>query len=618
MRKLWATALVVLAVTLVSVAVWAVPAQITYQGQLEGSGTPVDGDVTMTFRLFHQEFDGTPLWEETQDLTVSQGIYSVILGTGTMNPSYGALEETLLSFDALWLEVQMSGEAGPMTPRQKITSVGFALRAGIADTVPDGSITTVKLGNDAVSTDKLAAASVTPAKVAGGYYQNLNADYVDGYSAKDFGSAGDVFQNQADIAANEDKIDLLESNLINLQNRIEVLENLLAGVVRAKNNIYFEGMNVFVRNGSGSTDGRVNGLGNLIVGYDKPRSTNSTKTGSHNLVVGDEHNYSSYGGFVAGRRNTISGRWATVSGGFVNKASQEYSVVSGGSGNMASGARSTVSGGADNTASDWYSSVSGGSGNTASGDYSSVSGGSGNTASVSGSSISGGRFNTASGAYGSISGGSYNTVNWYYSSISGGRNNTASGDYSSVSGGRHNVASGDYSFVGGGGNTDSGDGNEAYAHYSAILGGMKNVTGDEADHANGAASCIGGGFLNTASGGRSTVSGGYNNEASSTYSSVSGGSNNEASGYYSSVSGGIGNTASGDDSSVSGGFFNTASASRSTVSGGASNEAGSSYSSVSGGKENTAQGFWSSVSGGRSRSVSGDYDWRAGSLIENN
>lgn len=59
--------------------------------------------------------------------------------------------------------------------------------------------------------------------------------------------------------------------------------------------------------GSGSTEGTVNGRGNLIVGYNE-RLVGDTniRTGSHNLVVGAFNNYSSYGGQVIGYNNTIS------------------------------------------------------------------------------------------------------------------------------------------------------------------------------------------------------------------------------------------------------------------------------------------------------------------------
>ena len=163
--------------------------------------------------------------------------------------------------------------------------------------------------------------------------------------------------------------------------------------------------NLQIVNGSGATDGLVDGLGNLIVGYNELRGAGDDRSGSHNLVVGKEHNFSSFGGLVAGFSNTVSGNLSSVSGGRFNTASGDYSWVSGGTGNQASGLVSSVSGGLFNTAS---------------GPFSSVSGGGYNTASQSISSVSGGRYNIASGTY---------------SSVSGGQSNTASGDRSSVSGG---------------------------------------------------------------------------------------------------------------------------------------------------------------------------------------
>ncbi|MCP3876486.1 MAG: hypothetical protein GY699_25515, partial [Desulfobacteraceae bacterium] len=421
---------------------FAVPAQINYQGVLEDAGGPLTGTTTMIFRLFDVETNGSePLWEETQDVSVDQGIYSVILGTGTISPSYGGLADALLLNDNLWLEVQVSGET--LSPRQKITSVGFAIRAG---TVSDGAITETKLAANAVTTEKLADGSVTASKVTGGPDSGLNADQLDGKSSEDFGAASVVNQNQTDIAA--------------LQAEIQALKDLLAGVTRSNNNIYFTGVNVHVRDGSGGTDGTVNGLGNLIVGYNELRDTDNDRTGSHNLVVGRANNYSSYGGFVVGYYSEISGDYASVSGGFSNTASGDYASVSGGVGNTASGYYSSVSGGNGNTATFWVTSVSGGSSNTASGDYASVSGGIGNT---------------ASGDYASVSGGDYNTASGYSASVSGGFSNTASSNYASVSGGSHNTASGDYATTVGGYN------NDAIADYVTVLG-WRDVSGSQADY----------------------------------------------------------------------------------------------------------------------------------------
>ena len=143
---------------------FAVPAQIHFQGMLEDPNGPVSDTVAMTFRLFDVEENGdTPLWEESQSVVVDHGVYNVNLGAGTTNPSYGELHTALLLNDDMWLEVQVAGEI--MAPRQKVASVGFAIRAG---TVTDGAITQAKLAANAVTTDKLADGSVTAEKVSGG------------------------------------------------------------------------------------------------------------------------------------------------------------------------------------------------------------------------------------------------------------------------------------------------------------------------------------------------------------------------------------------------------------------------------------------------------------------
>lgn len=129
------------------------------------------------------------------------------------------------------------------------------------------------------------------------------------------------------------------TNVAELENRVEELENtvkelteLLSGVSRNQNDIVFSGMNVHIVNGTGSTEGTVNGTGNLIVGYNQSRNGNDTpeRTGSHNIVLGDGHEYTSYGGFVAGLSNTISGSYSSVTGGLRNVASGDYSTVNGG------------------------------------------------------------------------------------------------------------------------------------------------------------------------------------------------------------------------------------------------------------------------------------------------
>jgi hypothetical protein len=135
------------------------------------------------------------------------------------------------------------------------------------------------------------------------------------------------------------------------------------------------GYNLQVVSGSGATAGAVNGLGNLIIGYNELDQQVLSRRGSHNLIMGEGHEYSSYGGLVLGAFNLISGPYCSVTGGSYNIASGAFASVSGGWGNWSSGDRSSVSGGFANRASGIQSSVSGGAYNIASGRSSSISGG---------------------------------------------------------------------------------------------------------------------------------------------------------------------------------------------------------------------------------------------------
>jgi len=286
------------------------------------------------------------------------------------------------------------------------------------------------------------AEAVAAILAADGTGSGLDADLLDGQHASAFALSS---HNHNTLYYTKAEVDGLISSL---QAQITTLQNLLQGVTRSANNIYITGANLHIRSGSGSTSGTVNGLGNIIVGYNETRGTGDNRTGSHNLILGTRHNYSSYGGILAGYQNTISGIYASAIGGQQNTASGNYSSVSGAATSTASGINASVSGGTANTASGNYSSVCGGAMGQASGTYSSVSGGGYNQATTDYASVSGGYFGIASGYYSSISGGGGNTANYGFSSVSGGRLNTANGEYSSVSGGyQRSVIGRDYAWT---------------------------------------------------------------------------------------------------------------------------------------------------------------------------
>ena len=194
------------------------------------------------------------------------------------------------------------------------------------------------------------------------------------------------------------------------------------------------GANLQLVNGTGNT-ATVNGLGNLIVGYNgvRPAATPPEcslgiavgqtecatvggiwavdfKSGSHNVVIGDKHNYSRFAGVVAGLQNTINGDFSSVSGGSSNMASGLVASVSGGTGNWAYSSSASISGGRNGVARGLVASVSGGDGNQADGRFASVSGGNQNTASGDYTTVSGGINNTALGENSTVSGGGARTT----------------------------------------------------------------------------------------------------------------------------------------------------------------------------------------------------------------
>jgi hypothetical protein len=145
----------------------------------------------------------------------------------------------------------------------------------------------------------------------------------------------------------------------------------VASGVAGKPTIQFSGVNVQVVSGSGFTSSKVNGEGNLVIGYDEHLG-NHAQTGSNNLILGEEQSFTSYGGILGGWDNTISRAWDSVTGGQENTASGPEASVTGGVSNTASGAKSSVAGGSLNTASGQAASIFGGKKLTAENEYEAI------------------------------------------------------------------------------------------------------------------------------------------------------------------------------------------------------------------------------------------------------
>ena len=186
-----------------------------------------------------------------------------------------------------------------------------------------------------------------------------------------------VWGSQDQLAAVQQAVTTLQGQVAALQSALTQATATIACLQMAPSGVdlIVNGCNLHIRSGGGSTDAALNGLGNLIVGYNENFYPGFDRSGSHNVIIGRHHSYSSFGGLVAGEENNLSGPGASIVGGAENIASGRLATVSGGFQNVANGLGSSISGGFDNITSGLGSSVSGGFGNTASGQFATVSGG---------------------------------------------------------------------------------------------------------------------------------------------------------------------------------------------------------------------------------------------------
>ncbi len=478
---------------------------LLFEGQLfEGERLITAGEtVAITLRLYDDEFDGNLLFEENQEIEAGTKFSCVTFEKGevTVKKRFAGVPA-----EKLWVEIECSGLV--MTPRLSLSELG--------------SLNKLTAKNNSIKEAHLRTSG--------------SATLVIDNNGVHLGATLDMAGEAINLGGNSRTTWPSGGSSSDLETRVAALETLLHHFSRSGNDITISGANLYVNNGTNSTYGTPNNLGNLIIGYNESRDSGEgadDRSGSHNFILGRKNNYSSYGGLVAGYLNTISGHYASVTGGDHNVASGNFSSISGGYKNTATGEDATVSGGYQNTATGESSSISGGSTNTTAGQYSSIAGGSLNSASGENSSVFGGYNGGASAVHATVSGGVSNFAKKPFSSVFGGEWNTANGDKCSILGGGWNYAN---------------------AESSCILGGYTNMTSGSSKYG-----CVSGGQENVSYGEYSSISGGCKNSSSGKHGSVLGGNKNNAYGPYSCVSGGYKNTASGESSSVYGGDNETAS-----------------------------------------------------------
>ena len=99
----------------------AVPHQINYQGYLTAAGgAPVNATVSMVLNLYNVSTGGAALYTETQSVTVTNGVFNLIVGSVTPLP---------LPFDVPYYLGIKVGVDAEMAPRQPIAASAYAIRS---------------------------------------------------------------------------------------------------------------------------------------------------------------------------------------------------------------------------------------------------------------------------------------------------------------------------------------------------------------------------------------------------------------------------------------------------------------------------------------------------------
>ena len=109
-----------------------VPRLVNYSGRaLDAQGKPLAGIAGVMFAIYKDQYEGSPLWLETQNVTAdSKGNYTIQLGA---TKPEGLPLELFSSPEARWLGVRVN--AGAEQPRVLLLSVPYALKAADAETI---------------------------------------------------------------------------------------------------------------------------------------------------------------------------------------------------------------------------------------------------------------------------------------------------------------------------------------------------------------------------------------------------------------------------------------------------------------------------------------------------
>ena len=538
MRQWWKNGVVILCFLSVASAVAQLSpfTVIPFQGVLTTNGGVVvpDGNYQLTFRLYPAASGGSAVWNETQTVSVSNGSFSVLLGSQN---SFGNLR-----FDRRYYLGISIGGGSELEPRIPIGAVAYSIRSRWVEEVTSGNIGSVVVAGEGIGIDQSSTAVTIRALVGEAIWNagQLRGRLVSGAAPQAGqvlkwdgarwapgdagGSGGAVGGDLSGVVTN--------ATVIALRGRpISNVAPYPGQALRWDGSQWVPG-SVGEWSVTGNTLGGGEYIGalnatpvvigvaahrvfywdpNLQIRRSKKAAGNHMGSVDFQMVFasGGDSLLSGYAVRRGGQLHKGVADYGVIGGGKQSDGVSQYSVVMGGIRNEASSnPKSVAFGGAYNTSRDMYVTILGGDANDGiDGNYGVILGGHDNDL-------------LQDNSYVSIAGG-YNAEAGYsadYATVLGGRSANVSdySAYSAVAGGAFTSAGGnyrDYAFTGGGAWTDS------PGMYATAVGGFSTTAG---------------GFGAS----RAFVGGGRYAEATDYFSACGGGSSTIADGEYAAVVGG--------------------------------------------------------------------------------
>lgn len=130
-------------------------------------------------------------------------------------------------------------------------------------------------------------------------------EITDNYSTGDTLTASKLDNIKSAVNDNNAEVGVLEQRIADLEimvtQQFDTIQALLACIDPSSNasQVIFDGCNIHIRNGDNLSNSQ-NMVGNLIIGYNEDAGNLHSRLGSHNLIIGAEHDYNDNSAVIAG------------------------------------------------------------------------------------------------------------------------------------------------------------------------------------------------------------------------------------------------------------------------------------------------------------------------------